>query len=45
MERKLVGESYGRYFMLVDTQAQLRVMDANIQLMQLLLDLAQQKYA
>jgi outer membrane protein, heavy metal efflux system len=45
MERKLVGEITDSYFMLVDTQARLRVMDANITLMQLLLDLAQQNYS
>lgn len=45
MERKLTGEVTDSYFMLVDIQARLRVMDANIQLMQLLLDLAQQKYS
>lgn len=44
MERKVIEEVTANYFMLADTQAQLRVMDTNIQLMQLLLDLAQQKY-
>jgi outer membrane protein, heavy metal efflux system len=45
MERKVIGEVTDTYFMLLDTQARLRVMDANIKLMQLLLDLAQQKYS
>ncbi len=45
MERKVIGEVTDTYFMLLDTQARLRVMDSNIKLMQLLLDLAQQKYS
>lgn len=44
MERKVVGEVTDKYFELADAKAQLRVMDTNIELMQLLVDLGEQKY-
>ena len=44
MERKVVGEVTDKYFELADAKARLRVMDTNIELMQLLVDLGEQKY-
>lgn len=45
MERRVIGEVTDAYFMLVDTQARLRVMATNIDLMKLLLELAEQKFS
>ena len=45
MERQVISEVTGMYFMMLRTNARLRVMDTNIELMKLLIDLAEDKYS
>jgi len=45
MERQVISEVTGMYFMMLRTNARLKVMDTNIELMKLLISLGEDKYS